>query len=381
MLVRAILIPWLMLTSLGVGAQEDFSWLLEPGVQPLAFPLLDPCQSRSDARRSLDGFADGLEHLLHQGHEDFALQRQLGIDAVAVLRSSDGAMAQQICAFLIAQPQLPQLLADAAAANRSNSECLDQNVFLTRLTVLYVLETLTRFLDGICDAASCVPVTFGGPVCIPACAPPSALRFITASIALDLSVDDQCGVSEHERWMERARVHANQQLGLLAQDVDTLIPALVNIASNAITAITVQLFESDINFGFGSSSERSKGAGSGVNPQLAELAETIEAGIQQQAVYENQALAQFIEEALASETTIHILLLPPSAGGMLVDVRELVAERLTAVASTGTSVARARARFRAGDQAFNQAQFGAAYVAYGDAYRTLQELPIQMGTN
>ena len=121
---RTLLILCCVFCAKTADAQDDFSWLTDPAAVPPVFAILDPCRNPNHARQLLESFADGLEGVLSRGHEDTALPRQLGQDAVAKLRHADVAAVEQICAFLSARPDLPHLLAQAAAVDRSESECL-----------------------------------------------------------------------------------------------------------------------------------------------------------------------------------------------------------------------------------------------------------------
>ncbi|MCB1607873.1 MAG: hypothetical protein KDI71_12935 [Xanthomonadales bacterium] len=373
---RTLLILCCVFCAKTADAQDDFSWLTDPAAVPPVFAILDPCRNPNHARQLLESFADGLEGVLSRGHEDTALPRQLGQDAVAKLRHADVAAVEQICAFLSARPDLPHLLAQAAAVDRSESECLSRGAFFARMGVVRALDTLTHVADGFCDAASCLSSFLTGPLCVGLCVPPPTLRLISAPIELDLTIDDQCGVSEHELWMSRTRVQVVDATTEISEQLGFSIGGIVDVAREIITEPAVDSFRSLIEGGFRSGATQLEGSSAGVNSQLADLRLSIDANAQQLAANEADALAQLIEQTLAGEAIIHLLLLPPSAGGMLVEVRELVATRLAALSDGGAPVDAALEHFRRGDQSYNAARYLDAYQAYRDAYKALQALPV-----
>ncbi len=366
----------LIANASAAGEQGDYDWLLDPQSQPPLFPLTDPCQSASRAQQSLQDFASALELILAQGSEETALQRQVGLDAVAVLRQTDAQTASQICAYLAAQPQLGELLRQAAVTPRSTSDCLTPAGYLTLLGLTSALKGLSVFLDAVCDTAGCAPPTpIGVGICVIVCIPPIAVKVITASFELGMSQDDQCGVEEHERWMLRARNHGNDEVENLGSTLFDAISRMFDVSSNAVTSGAVQQFGSTVaNAFFGGSTVAGKGV-AGVNPQLVALRDTINANASAQAQFEVQAQAQLIEEALTTGARVHLLRLPASFGGLLDAVRELVAARLNAIAASGASVEQALTQFRLGDQAFNQQRYLDAYEGYRQAYLALRAPP------
>lgn len=362
---------------LTLSAQDkvpDMAWLTEPATAPTSLSILDPCADPVRAGQALEDLATLAENLLVQGAVQAESQRRVALDAVAVLRRADDASAARICGFFESRPELRRVLEQAAVASRSSSACLDKDQFLSILITHYVFEALARLLDGVCNAAGCIPPIFAAPVCKFACAPPYALRLISAAFVLTMNVDDKCSVLEHREWMQTMRIQVNQQLVVLSNDLSvTMLPALADVSSSSVSEDDIARLDQLVDDGFAAAGAREASA-SGLNPQLLSLHQSLLDATAQQSGFDQQLLEQFIEEVLASGAVVHKLQLPESAGGLLHAVRELVARRLLGAAEGGLPTDQALLHFRAGDQAYNAQQYQPAYTAYALAYQSLHSV-------
>lgn len=333
------------------------------------------CDSPAAARERVEGFSTGLQDVLVNLDGLPPYLAQLGVDAAAQLRDPALTDMQQVCAVLEgdlgARLNLDQLRTQLRAPRGSRS-CLDASVYFGLMGTRTVIQIIGEITQAICDSSSC-PLPLEPPVCAGFCANTAPFYIVAEVIDTVLSVDDKCGVTAHEEESARMRDLTRFRLLLAGR-------SLVDALSLAGTVGRDSADEEDLNdtmqavaTGFGAMGRfETPTAGSpAIGPELERLGTRLATEEDGQRSFEQQVLHGRIEGALSSGTTYSRMLRPAEFGGILDEVREVVAGRIQDVQSTGQNIAGALAFFRSGDLNFNAGDFPAALASYRAAYAAL----------
>jgi len=291
------------------------------------------------------------------------------LDLEEVLATMGEAEEQALCELLERHPELlslPDLLTQVVSQGWSATESggclyLSREARRTAFIVRVNLENLALLLETTCDSTSCLSF-----VCVVTCALASVAREAVHVATAVLSEDDYCGKSLHAESValalspdEPGSLHS-LLLEISSQVKGSALPALDTTVSTRAAEEEVENAGRTLSDGAGELRDATRAvgddlaaAGAGrLDRQDAWLVERIEANLRPGVV-----------------GRVSLLQLPRSAGGLLEDVRDVVARTITMSSAAGLDTTDSLAAFDQADQAFNGGSFKHAFGLYRAAYR------------
>jgi hypothetical protein len=265
------------------------------------------------------------------------------------------------------------------------SGCIGVNTYLGILGLRTVLDGIQVGLQAFCDGSSC-PSVFPPepPTCGIACAIVPPFGIIGEIISTRMDIADKCANLTHEEQMALMRSASTATVDDISSAVLDVLGLVQDLVTNVVRQ--VELLQTDDAIveafdGLGRSAEPETGTvqprvqNGPIGPALDQLRGVVEAGRIEQQQFERRAVRARLESALLTGATYSRMLRPRAFDGVLEEIRELVAQRIQAVAAAGGDTSLALQQFRSGDIAFNNAEYRAALTAYRNAYAALGGVP------
>jgi len=260
-----------------------------------------------------------------------------------------------------------------ANLDREELSCFTTQTALILIAVRTVLDALAGAGQALCDFSSCgLPPPAPPAQCNIKCLAPVPFYLASEVISLRLDNNDKCSNFDHEQLMSGFRSGLENTLSALVLNTGTLAANVTAAHQSAATSEDLSDTEELINEGFDGEGGRDALA---IGPAFESLLIGIDQAQADRRDFEDSALHSRLETALVSGATLSRMIRPRSFGGLLEEVRELVASRIQAFLASGADVEVALADFRQGDQAFNQAEYGPSLEFYRSAYLSLTREP------
>lgn len=271
----------------------------------------------------------------------------------------------------LARPEIRGWLEQAVRApgsGESRLSCLDASDYRTLRNAMFLLEVIDFIQQGVCDSLSC---SVG--VCRVCTVTGAVAGAVLPPFEAVLAVDGLFCSTQHANDMSSlcefpiGRCTGTRSTGSTLVDLETrlsgpLVETLGGLSSDVATDSTLRSTRDLID----ARVDRTLG-------QIDAAARGLAADAARREAFQEDLRVLEIERALAIESgSVPVQLrLPRFAGGSLEEVREVVADAIVASLAAGLEINQAQALRRQGDDHLNAGDFGAAFLAYRDAYREL----------
>lgn len=364
----ALLVASCLSSSPPVQAEQSLSEVLSrrppPGCAVPGINGSDPVAS----------FASDLQALFAQLPGVSGSAAKVTNEALSTL-ANDPLGSELLCDRLREQPTVFGELAAARNALAAPDSCFSNALYVALLSVQHVLSGIVTLLEANCSALACAPPQpTGPPPCVIGCAALPAAQIVLLPIELTLALDDKCSFGVHEELMGEVRTVAPQWLASLRNSLNNALTAAADLQSDGAQEPALEEHNSAINEGFDGGGAN-LAAAAGLDRQAADLDAAVRAQIATQRAFEALSLEATVESLLADPSgAVNLLQIPSAFGGLLEQLREVVAARIQDFTALGRDTSRALAFFRAGDLAFNAGQNKAASGLYQQAYAALSPI-------
>jgi hypothetical protein len=249
--------------------------------------------------------------------------------------------------------------------------CIGVEQYLGILGLRTALDAYNVGIQAICDYTSCPftgPPVFEAPLCQITCIGVAAISISSEVISTRMDVADKCADIEHEEQMALLRANASVNIPAIWNKSSEVQQIIGEAAAKQADDEDLRGTDDVILQGFDGLSDRSA---NGIGPALTGLSAAVDDSRSAQVAFEEQAIRNRLENALVTGATYSRMIRPRAFDGLLEEVRELVAERIQAVAASGLPTEAALLAFRQGDTEFNQSAYTEALAAYRRAYLAL----------
>jgi len=331
------------------------------------------CVNPQSFAAELQGFLEGL-HEAESWVESRvpatgALFRASVLDFEAGIVRATPAQLDAICGLFQAYPEIataPRLLIEQLSRLPSRDESgasgfcptLTWSQLEAILITTEVLETIALALEIACSNTQCFQLVCGVPCTFAAIAQGLVIPLETV-----LAENSYCSADRHDVQIRAFFGGAGEALDALQDGLDqagTFLDREVSDLAKAAGPNSLQSLQQVTTAGFSSLDSRHDG----IRADLTSLEATLDD-------LEEAAIRSHIEGDLQAGVLGRIALLefPRSLGGLLDEVREVVAATIQAHQAAGQDVDDALDGFHDADQQFNQGAYKAAFRLYREAYR------------
>ncbi len=270
-------------------------------------------------------------------------------------------------------------LSNDFAPRRAGSGCIGVNTYYGILGLRTVLDGVQAGLQAICDASQCPPPG-AVPSCTGFCTAVGPFGIFSEILSTRMDISDNCRFADHDELMGFMRDESTDIIDSAGDGVDDAADDASAARQQAAQADEFNAAFSGVGPAFdGTGTSRAAGEpdsrlpieSTGIGPALEGLQDVVAAGRIEQQQFERRALRARLENALLTGATYSRMLRPRAFDGVLEEIRELVAQRIQAVAAAGSDTELALQQFRIGDTAFNKSDYRAALAGYRSAYEAL----------
>jgi len=353
---------------------------------------MEDCSDPKKAQSRVSEFTGGLRDLaIHMDGLPVHV-RAIAIEAVDLMETELAIAEEQLCQLLespagkrVRLDELSRTFRDRGLPGGGGSVpgCMSLEAYQALVGLKSILEIGAQISQAICDGASC-PEPFTPLSCFYSCVATGPILAITAVFQLRMDRADKCADLEHEIEMAGMRESSRQTIFQASNSAATANSVASNTTTDSASESDLSRASQEVLVGFdgatrldqdGRSGERGGGGGGGggrapdaIGPGLESLNAAVGAQQAEQAVFEREAVLARLEAALASGVVYSRMQRPRTFGGLLDEVRELVALRIQATQSAGGDTTGALEAFRSADQAFNLTDYRGALAGYRRAY-------------
>lgn len=343
----------------------------------LATECADPGTARARVGAFTDGLADLVIHL--DGLPRSTLE--IALDAVEQVAADSRGFEGRLCEVLESpagrRVRLDELRQEFrrrfTISNGGVPGCIGLNSYQALVGLKTILDIAAEITQAFCDGTSC-PEPFTPLSCFYSCFPTAPLLTLSATFQFRMDRADKCADLEHEIEMAGLR-ESTSQLVLKASNSASAASTLASSTfTNSATEAALSGASAALAEAFDGGT-RASGAPEAIGPGLDGLNAAVAAQQAEQADFERKALQARLEAAMASGVVYSRMQRPRQYGGLLDQVRELVALRIQSTQAAGGDTTAALDAFRAGDAAFNAGDYRGALGGYRAAYVALGESP------
>jgi len=384
----AIMATLIVLLGGPVSAQTQ-AWpsSLHGEAKPANGLLRQDCSDPKTAQSRVHEFTVGLRDLaIHMdglpGHV-----RAIAIEAVDLMETELAIAEKELCQLLespagkrVQLDELRRTFRERGLPGGGGSVpgCMSIEAYQALVGLKSILEIGAQISQAICDGASC-PEPFTPLSCFYSCVATGPILAITSVFQLRMDRADKCADLEHEIEMAGMRDASTLTIFNAASSASNASNVARNTTTDSASESDLSRASQDVLVGFDGGTrfdqvgrfakDGSDGrAPDAIGPGLESLSAVVAAQQAEQAIFEREAVLARLEAALASGVVYSRMQRPRRFGGLLDQVRELVALRIQATQSAGGDTVAALAAFRSADQAFNLADYRGALAGYRQAY-------------
>lgn len=253
-------------------------------------------------------------------------------------------------------PRMLESVAQAAPAAATSCLVLTHEQFLGVFVTSQVLKVVAAGLQTACEATECITLA-----CRITCALAGVANGAVLVFDSILEENDYCGKSFHFEIVEELAENTVERLTALEEALETeVIAPLDRPLSSRASQTSVDLLQQSVGNGLAAADDR-----------VAAAAADLAAQGEDRQSFQGGSLRQRIEANLQAGDNGRIVRfqLPASVGGLLEEVREVVAQTLLDNVAAGHQVGDAFELFAAGDTALNSQAYKTAFGFYRESYR------------
>lgn len=369
--LATLLVGLVAMAAMATTAESVAARSTPPVSLDFSEPLTGDCAIAARAQDRVGRFSDDVVELIPRLPGVSPEMAALGVEAAARIRELPGPGATALCSVLdspAGRSLGPAALSESLGARRAADNCLSTASYSALLGLKTIVDIAAELAQAYCDGSAC-PLPLEPPSCSISCAAPLVLNVVSEFFQLPMDLSNKCSLAKHEDEMGDMREDSGEKL-VRARSSALESDALAR-ATRTGSADEASLVETADRVAEAFDGSTRGTGGEGIGPGLDRLEETVALSSAQQVEFERLAIRSRLENALSSGVTYSRMQRPRQYDGLLEEVRELVADRIQAVETSGQDVTAAVAAFRSGDLAFNAGDFRDALNGYREAYAAL----------
>lgn len=386
--LAAAMASLLVLLGGPVRSQEP-AWTssLASEAKPVDELLPQGCSDPKTAQSRVREFTEGLRDLaIHMDGLPVHVQA-IALEAVDLMETELAVAEKELCQLLespagkrVQLNELRRTFRERGLTGSGGSVpgCISLEAYQALVGLKSILEIVAEISQAICDGASC-PEPFTSLSCFYSCVATGPILAITAVFQFRMDKADKCADLEHEIEMAGMREASRGIIFNASNSAATASNVARNTTTDSASESDLSRASQDVLVGFDGATRVVQGGRPGqdvgavraqgaIGPSLESLNAAVGAQQAEQAVFEREAVLARLEAALASGVVYSRMQRPRRFGGLLDQVRELVALRIQATQSAGGDTTGALRAFRSADQAFNLDDYRGALAGYRQAY-------------